>query len=337
MKGNKKNWIAIWLVVFCAAWLVTGTYAAYTKVDSIKRVVSTTSGAEVRFSSNHMTLKNRTDEESTYKLTAITSGSASSVSVSTTVCNFPQGDAAKSNPNTIAYRFTAELLDIAGNAVNANSELSYSDANGNQVKVTGAQIAAALKINNIFFTTVDNGACCLEIPNQQLTGGEAHQNVYKLTCEAENAAMLDAVMIQMKAIPTDPTSCGIGSDQFLAGRLRVLMNSGRSTVWTGRFTDMGVTNTPGELDAFNYEISGTAKGTYVLSWNKEKVALSPWFLEDLPAVSIQKQEAGMVQISVGEPGTPTSYRFVFYRVGGIPEGETWDTVRGYVTFAPANG
>lgn len=104
MKGNKKNWMAVWLVIFCAAWLVTGTYAAYTKVDSIKRVVSTTSGAEVRFSSNHMTLKNGTDEESTYKLTAITSGSASSVSVSTTVCNFPQGDAAKSNPNTIAYQ-----------------------------------------------------------------------------------------------------------------------------------------------------------------------------------------------------------------------------------------
>ncbi len=335
MKGNKKNWMVVWLVVFCAAWLVTGTYAAYTKVDSIKRVVSTTSGAEVRFSSNHMTLKNRTDEESTYKLTAITSGSASSVSVSTTVCNFPQGDAAKSNPNTIAYRFTAELLDITGNPVNATSQLSYSGANGNQVTVTGAQIAAALKINNISFTTVDNGAYCLEIPNQQLTGGEAHQNVYKLTCEAENAAMLDAVMIQMKAIPTDPTSCGIGADQFLAGRLRVLMNSGRSTVWTGRFTDMGVASTPGELDAFNYEISGTAKGDYVLTWETDKVALSPWFLEDIDKTINPGDNS--ISISLGNPGTPTSYRFVFYRTGGIPDGETWDTVRGYVTFAPANG
>lgn len=335
MKGNKKNWIAIWLVVFCAAWLVTGTYAAYTKVDSIKRVVSTTSGAEVRFSSNHMTLKNGTDEESTYKLTAITSGSASSVSVSTTVCNFPQGDAAKSNPNTIAYLFTAELLDITGNPVNATSQLSYSGANGNQTTVTGARIVEALKINNQAFTAGDNGAYCLEIPNQQLAGGEAHQNVYKLTCEAENAAMLDAVMIQMKAIPTDPTSCGIGSDQFLAGRLRVLMNSGRSTVWTGGFTDMGVTNTPGELDAFNYEISGTAKGTYVLSWNKEKVALSPWFLEDIDKTINPGDNS--ISISLGEPGTPTSYRFVFYRVGGIPEGETWAEVQGYVTFAPANG
>lgn len=337
MKGNKKNWIAIWLVVFCAAWLVTGTYAAYTKVDSIKRVVSTTSGAEVRFSSNHMTLKNMTDEASTYKLTAITSGSASSVSVSTTVCNFPQGEAAKSNPNTITYRFTAELLDIAGNPVNATSQLSYSGANGNQTTVTGAQIVEALKINDQAFTAVDNGAYSLEIANQQLDGGDAHQNVYKLTCEAANAAMLDAVMIQMKAIPTNPTSCGIGADQILAGRLRILVNSGRNTVWTGRFTDTGVTNTPGELDAFNYEISGTAKGTYVLSWNEEKVALSPWFLEDLPTGSIQKQGAGEVTISLGEPGTPTSYRFVFYRVGGIPEGETWSEVQGYVTFAPANG
>ena len=142
-------------------------------------------------------------------------------------------------------------------------------------------------------------------------------------------------MIQMKAIPTDPTSCGIGADQFLAGRLRVLMNSGRSTVWTGRFTDMGVTNTPGELDAFNYEISGTAKGTYVLSWNKEKVALSPWFLEDIDKTINPGDNS--ISISLGEPGTPTSYRFVFYRTGGIPDGETWDTVWRYVTFAPANG
>ena len=170
---------------------------------------------------------------------------------------------------------------------------------------------------------------------RQQNGGDAHQNVYKLTCEAANAAMLDAVMIQMKAIPTDPTSCGIGSDQFLAGRLRVLMNSGRSTVWTGRFTDMGVTNTPGELDAFNYEISGTAKGDYVLTWETDKVALSPWFLEDIDKTINPGDNS--ISISLGEPGTPTSYRFVFYRVGGIPEGETWDTVRGYVTFAPANG
>lgn len=335
MKGNKKNWMAVWLVVFCAAWLVTGTYAAYTKVDSIKRVVSTTSGAEVRFSSNHMTLKNGTDQESTYKLTAIASSGASSVSVSTTVCNFPQGDAAKSNPNTIGYYFTAELLDIAGSPVKADSQLRYSNAEGNEVTVSGATIAAALKIKEVSFTTDDSGAYRLEIPNQQLAGGEAHQNVYKLTCEAANAAMLDAVMIQMKAIPTDPTSCGIGAGQFLAGRLRVLMNSGRSTVWTGRFTDTGVTDTPSGLDAFNYEISGTAKGNYVLTWDPDKVALSPWFLEDI-AHSTNSEDSS-ITISLGNPGTPTSYRFVFYRVGGIPERETWDAVREYVTFIPAGG
>lgn len=335
MKGNKKNWIAIWLVVFCAAWLVTGTYAAYTKVDSIKRVVSTTSGAEVRFSSNHMALTDNGVNASTYKLTAIASSGASSVSVSTTVCNFPQGDAAKSNPNTIAYRFTAELLDIAGNPVKATSQLSYSDANGNQVPVTGAQIAGALKINNRAFATVDNGAYCLEIGEQQLTGGEAHQNVYKLTCDQRETPMLDAVMIQMKATPTNPTSCGIGANQILAGRLRILVNTGRSTVWTGRFTDTGVTDTPSGLDAFNYEISGTAKGDYVLSWDTDKVALSPWFLEDI-GKSINPGDSS-IMISLGNPGTPTSYRFVFYRTGGIPDGETWDAVQRYVTFAPANG
>lgn len=334
MKGNKKNWIAIWLVVFCAAWLVTGTYAAYTKVDSIKRVVSTTSGAEVRFSSNHMTLTDNGVNASTYKLTAIASSGASSVSVSTTVCNFPQGDAAKSNPNTIAYCFTAELLDIAGNPVNATSQLSYSDANGNQVPVTGAEIAEALKINNIAFETVDNGAYCLEIGEQQLTGGEAHQNVYKLTCEQGKTPMLDAVMIQMKATPTNPTSCGIGANQILAGRLRILVNTGRSTVWTGRFTDTGVTDTSG-LDAFNYEISGTAKGDYVLTWNADTVALSPWFLKDIGKTI--NPGGNSISISLGEPETPTSYRFVFYRVGGIPAGETWDTVRSYVTFTPAGG
>ena len=334
MKGNKKNWIAVWLVVFCAAWLVTGTYAAYTKVDSIKRVVSTTSGAEVRFSSNHMTLKNTADGESAYKLTAIASGGASSVSVSTTVCNFPQGDAAKINPNTIAYRFTAELLDIEGNPVTDNSQLSYYNAEGTKVTVSGGVVAAALKIKEVSFTTDSSGAYCLEITGQELAGGDAHQNVYKLTCEAENAAMLDAVMIQMKAIPTDPTSCGIGENQILAGRLRVLVNSGRSTVWTGRFTDTGVTDTPSGLDAFNYEISGTAKGDYVLTWNTDTVALSPWFLEDLPTGSIKSQKPGEVKISVGEPGTPTSYRFVFYRTSGIP---TDETVQGYVTFTPAEG
>lgn len=336
MKGNRKNWITVWLVVLCAAWLVTGTYAAYTKVDSIKRVVSTTTGLGARFSSNHMTVKGEDDNASGYNVTAIPVTSTTGVSVATTVCNFPQGDAAKWNPNDITYTFSAALLDTKGNPITASTQLNYRKENG--TNVTGEDIAKELSItsDSTHYSFIDNSGYALTIGEQSLLTGEARQNVYKLTFNGE-AAMLAEVMIQIKATPTDPTACGLSDGQFLAGRLRIVASSAQSTQWKGSFTewDNGIDD-PKTLDAFNYEISGTEQGTYRLTWNPAHVEISHWFLEDLGKTQsdVQTDESGKkyIEFEVGGVGQPTSYRFVFYRTKGVPEEESWNRVQDYVTF-----
>ena len=339
MKGNRKNWITVWLVVLCAAWLVTGTYAAYTKVDSIKRVVSTTTGLGARFSSNHMTVKGESDNASGYNVTAIPVTSATGVSVATTVCNFPQGDAAKWNPNDITYTFSAALLDTKGDPITASTQLNYRKENG--TNVTGEDIAKALSItsDSTPYPFIDNSGYALTIGEQSLRTGEARQNVYKLTFNGE-AAMLAEVMIQIKATPTDPTACGLSGGQFLAGRLRIVASSAQSTQWKGSFTEWdNRIDDPKTLDAFNYEISGTEQGTYRLTWNPAHVEISHWFLEDLGKTQsdVQTDESGKkyIEFEVGGVGQPTSYRFVFYRTNGVPEGESWSSVQAYVTLEPA--
>ena len=58
MKGKldffRKNWITIWLVIAAVSLGTMVTYAAYTRITIVKRVVSTTEGAGNLFSSNYL-------------------------------------------------------------------------------------------------------------------------------------------------------------------------------------------------------------------------------------------------------------------------------------------
>ena len=86
MKWKHKRWIAIWLILACAALLVTGTYAAYTKVEYVKRVVASKNVTEtILFSSNYLFLRNEGTTE--YPLRMIPVGTESNASVTVTICN----------------------------------------------------------------------------------------------------------------------------------------------------------------------------------------------------------------------------------------------------------
>ena len=85
------------------------------------------------------------------------------------------------------------------------------------------------------------------------------------------------------------------------------------------------------LDAFNYVISGTEKATVTLTWNTDFVTLSKWSMELFDNENIVEQSDNSIKIKVGE--ADTSYILQFYRVNGIPDGETGADVRQYVTFS----
>lgn len=328
MKWKHKSWVTIWLILVCAALLVTGTYAAYTKVEYVKRVVASKNQTEtVLFSSNY--LSQRESSSQTYPTRMIPVGTQSDASVTVTVCNYPQSDLTRVNEETITYTLTASLVDINDNPITAETIITYQDAEGNQATITGEELAEKIKINDTPF----NSTNITYSAEGTLTGGTAQSQFYKITCGKDDIPILSAISIRMQAVPHDNN---IGMK--LMGQLRLGTNYQQKTTWTGTFS--GLTEPTTDHDAFNYEISGTMEQTMRLSWNPARVTLGRWSRMELsiPEDNSKLQTEGdMVyyDIEVGATDAPTSYTLQFYRVGGIPADETAAVVRGYVSFEPA--
>lgn len=309
---KRKGLWALWLSLVCGLLLITGTYAAYSSIRNAKSVtVAKTATAEIRFSSNYLYLRERSDSLMPLKMISV-SGQGD-VSAAVTVCNYPQSDLKKVHEEDITYTLYAQLRDTAGEALTGDAL---------------TQAVAALRINGQAFAA--DGS--LSLTGQTLTGGKASQNVYAVTCAKEDLALLSTLTVEMQAVPANCPNCAIGS-HLLKARLWLSASGSADGSWSGQFQDDRKSNSDSKnLDGFNYEIYGTAQATMVLAWNPEKVALSAWSRDELPVASATDSS---LTLNLGGDGNPTSYRLQFYRVNGIPENETWEDVLKYVTFQPA--
>lgn len=244
MKRNKKGLMLLLLGLACTALLVTGTYAAYTKYDFVKWVVSTTATpADLRFSSNYMTDCDMSLEN--YPERVITAGSSANVTIGLTVCNYPQTDSALVNEADITYTLIAELVNVDD--------------------------AAAAKI------TLNQKQFPVTIEGNKLPGGTPSQHLYQLSFPSEVTEALSKGRIRLKAVPSNPDATG---NKMLTVSLRIMPSASQAANWTGSITD-NLSN-PASLDAFNYKISGAKAGTMTLTWS-DQVRLSPWSAQELGA------------------------------------------------------
>ncbi len=284
------------LSLVCIGVLAGGTYAAYTKSAHHKWVVAAQeTPSDLRFSSNYLA---SCDWKNLSYVSRLVSAGGDTVTIGVTVCNYPQNDLSRVNDSDIAYTLHTQLVKEDG-----------SDAS-----VEGLTI----QINDSAFGTSLSGT---------LTGGVASQNLYRITLSAADLAKLENVYLQIAAIP-DALSAAATENKALAARLRILPAAAQATPWAGSFAD---TVECKSLDAFNYEIQGSAQGKVTLSWDSSKVALSPWSRALLKA-----GDGNPITFSVGGADQPTGYRLQFYRTCPIPADETWSSVNAYVTadFAP---
>lgn len=326
MKWKNKSWITIWLILVCAALLVTGTYAAYTNVEYIKRVVSTKDSTQnVYFTSNFLLQREKGSQE--YPLRVIPAGREKDVSITVSVCNYLQNDITKINQETISYTLTAQLVDLNNTEIHSDTVISYQNADGTSGTVTGSDLASYIHLNESTFDA--NGRYSA---NGALTGMTPSEHYYKITCPKEYISMLNSVAIQIKAVPDSSSQVDIQ----LMGQLRITTNVQQTTSWEGGFTGLG--NDPSAsttgLDAFNYTMSGTIQQKVRLKWNADKVTLGLWsrklFGTNVTVNSVPDTTYEYIDIDVGGPGQPTNYNLQFYRVNGIPENETVADVKGYV-------
>ncbi len=293
MKKHSRKLLILLLCLVCIGVLASGTYAAYTKSVHHKWVVAAQeTPSDLRFSSNYL---ESCDRNSLAYATRLISAGSEAVTIGVTVCNYPQNDLSRVNEATINYALQTSLVNEDG---------------------TSASVAdVTIQINGSNFGTSLFGT---------LEGGKASQNLYLITLTAADIAKLGNVYLQIVAMP-DESSAAATENKTLAGRLKILPASAQAVGWTGAFTD--VPSDTAVLDAFNYELSGTAQGTVTLSWKADKVQLGKWSQELLGGTT----SGNSVSFAVGGADQPTKYRLQFYRVGGIPAGETSGVVSSYVS------
>lgn len=112
-KPRSKLLFLLLLVLGCAAVLATGTYAAYTSSDSVKRVVAARTQNELRFSSNRLDAY-PCDFGKEYAVRSITVNSSEDPLIDITVCNYPHNKPTLINPSQINYTMT---VSSPGNSV----------------------------------------------------------------------------------------------------------------------------------------------------------------------------------------------------------------------------
>lgn len=320
MKGKHFSWITVWLIVVCVLLVVSGSYAAYSSVQYIKGVgVAKAEKTDLPFSSNYLTLCDRIADPPE-RMVSVSTGNP--VSVSVTVCNYPQNDRLKFHAEAISYDLEATLLDANGKTL--PDEIPYLDRDGNPRTIDKAALISCfqLKLNNEdnrSFTTDANGNVTCGPINASLAGGAANWNVHVLQCTAPDgidaASLMNLVSIQMKVTPNCEDRC-LASSQLL-GRLKVVAVDRSDQQWDGNFVE-DLSNL-GVIDGLNYVLSGTAKETITLQWDPNVITLSQWSIKDLSSIMPDPNAVvnNSITIQVGGEGNPTSYRLQFYWTNGI--------------------
>ena len=225
--------------------IVSGSFAAYTSFNSVKRVVSTERRSDTMFGSNYLTLLNLTDNN--YSIRRITlSEEADKNTFTVKVCNYAWGDESLYNTKDITYTVQAKLIAMDGGKLPEN--------------------ITKIKINDTTFDA--NGEC--ELTEQELKTGKAGENTYIFELPAE---LKNKIEIQIVAKPTDESAEAVNSQKLAAVISFADYESVKS--WTGHFLDSQAGRTPADYDAFNYEISGNGAGTVTMTW-PESLQLSKW-------------------------------------------------------------
>ena len=254
--------------------IVSGSFAAYTSFNSVKRVVSTERRSDTMFGSNYLTLLNLTDNN--YSIRRITLSEEDGKNTFTVkVCNYAWGDESLYNTKDITYTVQANLIAMDG------GKLPESITN--------------ISINAIPFNT--NGECTLT--SQELRAGKAREKTYRFELPAE---LKNKIEIQIVVKPTSESEEAVNSQKLAAVISFADYESVKS--WTGHFLDSQANGrTPADYDAFNYEISGNGAGTVTMTWS-ESLQLSKWTTNG-------KQVTGSYSFEVDS--ATTAVQFQFYR------------------------
>lgn len=292
--GNKKRinlWAVFLIIALSALLLGFASYAAYTNLNSVKRVVSTQGFNGTPFSSNYLNLTPR--DESSYSVKNIVfpeSGETTTFNID--VCNYVHNNPSKFNDNNINYTLSLKLVGADG--------------------VNTAGLSVSFGGTAYSFT---EGVCT--IADRRLKGGTKSVDRYEITVPK---SFVDKVKIEAVAAPDDGSYKNTG--YFKLGRLLAFTTKSESAaIWTGSFSE----STTDNYDGFNYILSGQGKGRITLTWESDKLEINRIFLE----TNGISESGGSFTMDV-DSDTKNRYDIQFYKTGN-GDYSSMETVKSYVT------
>lgn len=246
----------IWLVVAAISLGTVITYAAYTRITIVKRVVSTTEGAVNLFSSNYL---------NTNTSSIMTTSSASYVEednnavVTLDIYNY---DTPKRFPffkelSSLDYKIEVKLVkDSSG------TELTEED---NFADLFYSFNGTVLNSNNHYTAILDN---------ESIKSISAKANQYKLIFDKSEISEANApgYMMYIKAIPASGTEL-----KPLQGYIGVKMKSSIPSGWYGELIE---TSSNKGYDGYNYEIKGSGVGKLTVTYNSDKLTPNKYIFDD---------------------------------------------------------
>ena len=260
LKFIRNNWIMIWLVIAAMSLSTVITYAAYIRINIVKRVVSTTEGAGNLFSSNYM--NTNTSSIMTTSNASYTEENNNAV-VTLDIYNY---DTPKKVPffnelSRLDYKVEVKLVKNSSGA-----ELSDEDKN----MISGNNLVYSFNGNELN----SSNQYTVRLDAESFDNTTAASKQYKLMFDKSELSKDNApgFMMYIKAIPAPETDL-----KALQGYVGVKMRSYIPSGWYGELIETGSIE---EYDGYNYEIKGSGVGKLTVTYNADKLTPNKYIFDD---------------------------------------------------------
>lgn len=155
--------------------------------------------------------------------------------------------------------------------------------------------------------TLSKCTCTLDSVEGTLENNLRSKNIHTVTVTPDENSDISTGYIQVVVSPKEGSSAAVDNKK-LAARFKLIPTTAGESDWKG---DIILNGDYADNDMINYRIYGTKECEMNLVWNNQLVGLSEW-----SKTMLNVSEGSLdnpLRISLGKPGTPTSYILQFYR------------------------
>lgn len=257
LKSMRKNWITVWFIVCIVACTSLISYAAFTRINTVKRVVSTDAGAGARFSSDSMdsSAAGMTSRKSFYSRSADSNAEVH-------IFNYPY-------PKASLYRNTATEYDVEAR-IGTHDGTDFSPLTGEDL--SGLSSSYYINYNGGTNSVFNSSSVPVTFENCIMNAGKVDPDCFNVHFDsAELSDTPPGYCVEMTAVPRDT------SLPTLKGYIYVRYIQTAESGWTGSLEEL---DNDKVYDGYNYILEGSGEGRITFSWNPEKLTINKQFLQN---------------------------------------------------------